>query len=501
LIPRLRAWLLWPGYSGRALHCTMKFWSFVISSMYYGAIRRLIHEMSVANPLWGAPRIHGELLKLGIDVGQTTVAKYMGERRTPRLHKDHFGGEVAGFDQPKDITLLSRSSCLSGPELKPMPRATSFTPKRPRALSRLLFLKSLGKDLAAVGFRVRKPRGENDSWRFVPPDYGEQSVHLRGLRAKQIYKSRDFIQRMESDGMLTLLGDGRSIDPVRICPQIKFCRTSADHDVFRYGKLFQKVPTTNRVGRQIRCLVYDVGQRSPCLMGVFELTSGAYTLGCRDDYLGWSGLSRKTIKDKGLRRIMDLASLISLPPYNLLFGGKLIAALAFSDIVLREVRRRYRSELLGVVATSATGLHCAILNRIGLRSGGLFRRIGQTSGYSTLFASQSTLSLARRFLADFVSAPEGEFSSSVRPLHVLRVAMRACGVSPEQILRSAYPKGVYFATIADDHVRALRTGETCRHQGLPTERIVEYWKARYLSKALADPNKFGKFVAYRSYGP
>ena len=46
-------------------------------------IRRLIHEMSVANPLWGAPRIHGELLKLGIDVGQTTVAKYMARRRRP----------------------------------------------------------------------------------------------------------------------------------------------------------------------------------------------------------------------------------------------------------------------------------------------------------------------------------------------------------------------------------------------------------------------------------
>jgi hypothetical protein len=44
-------------------------------------IRRLIREMSVANPLWGAPRIHGELLKLGIDVGQTTVAKYMTRRR------------------------------------------------------------------------------------------------------------------------------------------------------------------------------------------------------------------------------------------------------------------------------------------------------------------------------------------------------------------------------------------------------------------------------------
>jgi transposase InsO family protein len=46
-------------------------------------IRRLIREMSVANPLWGAPRIHGELLKLGVDVGQTSVAKYMARRRAP----------------------------------------------------------------------------------------------------------------------------------------------------------------------------------------------------------------------------------------------------------------------------------------------------------------------------------------------------------------------------------------------------------------------------------
>jgi transposase InsO family protein len=46
-------------------------------------IRRFIREMSVANPLWGAPRIHGELLKLGIEVGQATVAKYMAKRRMP----------------------------------------------------------------------------------------------------------------------------------------------------------------------------------------------------------------------------------------------------------------------------------------------------------------------------------------------------------------------------------------------------------------------------------
>ena len=40
-------------------------------------IRHLIRRMSLANPLWGAPRIHGELRKLGIEVSQATVGRYL----------------------------------------------------------------------------------------------------------------------------------------------------------------------------------------------------------------------------------------------------------------------------------------------------------------------------------------------------------------------------------------------------------------------------------------
>jgi transposase InsO family protein len=46
-------------------------------------LRVLIRRMSVENPLWGAPRIHGELLKLGFQVAQSSVAKYMVKRRGP----------------------------------------------------------------------------------------------------------------------------------------------------------------------------------------------------------------------------------------------------------------------------------------------------------------------------------------------------------------------------------------------------------------------------------
>src|SRR5277367_566095 len=54
--------------------------------------------MSVENPLWGAPRIHGELLKLGFEVAQSSVAKYMVKRRAPPSQGTCFVVPTIGFD-------------------------------------------------------------------------------------------------------------------------------------------------------------------------------------------------------------------------------------------------------------------------------------------------------------------------------------------------------------------------------------------------------------------
>jgi transposase InsO family protein len=66
-------------------------------------VRALIRTMSEANTLWGAPRIHGELLKLGIDVSQATVAKYMIRHRQPpsqtwRTFLRNHMGQIAAAD-------------------------------------------------------------------------------------------------------------------------------------------------------------------------------------------------------------------------------------------------------------------------------------------------------------------------------------------------------------------------------------------------------------------
>src|SRR5215470_15621508 len=66
-------------------------------------VRDLIREISRANPLWGAPRVHGELLKLGVDVSQSTVAKYMSRMRRPpsqswRTFLYNHAGAIAAID-------------------------------------------------------------------------------------------------------------------------------------------------------------------------------------------------------------------------------------------------------------------------------------------------------------------------------------------------------------------------------------------------------------------
>ncbi len=66
-------------------------------------IRKLIQQMQSTNVGWGAPRIHGELLKLGIDISQATVSKYMVHQHKPpsqtwRTFLENHADCIAGID-------------------------------------------------------------------------------------------------------------------------------------------------------------------------------------------------------------------------------------------------------------------------------------------------------------------------------------------------------------------------------------------------------------------
>jgi len=84
-------------------------------------LRALIRRMSRENPQWGAPRIHGELQMLGIDVAQSTVAKYMDRRGRPTSQgwktflRNHAAG-IASIDL--FVVRSTRSSCSTVSFLK-----------------------------------------------------------------------------------------------------------------------------------------------------------------------------------------------------------------------------------------------------------------------------------------------------------------------------------------------------------------------------------------------
>jgi hypothetical protein len=126
-------------------------------------IRQLVLDLSRANPLWGAPWIHGELLKLGIDVGQTSVAKYMAKHRQPPSQgwktflRNHADG-IASID------LSSRSDILVSTAL----RLADSTHGR-RQILRLGVTAHPSAEKPAAGNEVHRPRSRFCLWQIVHP--------------------------------------------------------------------------------------------------------------------------------------------------------------------------------------------------------------------------------------------------------------------------------------------------------------------------------------------
>jgi hypothetical protein len=89
-------------------------------------LRVLIRRMIMENPLWGAPRIHGELLKLGFEVAQSSVAKHMIKRRGPPSQ----GWRTFLRNHAPDIAAMDRSNYRSRPAL--CLRHRPARPQRPR---------------------------------------------------------------------------------------------------------------------------------------------------------------------------------------------------------------------------------------------------------------------------------------------------------------------------------------------------------------------------------
>lgn len=158
-----------------------------------------------------------------------------------------------------------------------------------------------------------------------------------------------------------------------------------------------------------------------------------------------------------------------------------MAALALSKTVADEYQLKYKrkfrrgTKLQGLTTICAGGTHCPIFNRIMLRPGGLYRRVGETSGYTTAYFSEETMNMARRLVeSSHRRRDSAVFGKSMR---IIKSALRICDLPYEQIVKNGLRKGVYLGFPSSEAAENLREGRTNRTVSVPAERqIVEYWQ-------------------------
>ena len=359
------------------------------------------------------------------------------------------------------------------------------TPKRD-------FLTSLTRDLVSFGGHAKvQCHGRKIHFvaRIRQPGKQTAIAQLKAIRNRRLVSEAKFIYKMEKRGIGNLFANGRDVQIHQIKPAIRICRTRRENEIFHYCRLLQSFPTANLIGRQLRVLVFDEGQDRPLLMGAIGLSSGPYSLSCRDKFLHWDSKQKGQLRNKGLDALMQLAVCMSWPPYSYLLCGKLMAALALSKTVADEYQLKYKrklrrgTKLQGLITICAGGTHCPIFHRIMLRPGGLYRRVGETAGYTTAYFSEETMDRARR-LVEFSSRHQDSavFGKSMR---IIKSALRICDLPYEQIVKNGLKKGVYLGFASSLAVENLREGRTSRTVSILAERqIVEFWQNHLLPTRL-----------------
>ena len=381
-----------------------------------------------------------------------------------------------------------------------------------RDAGRMDFLRSLAEDLELVGHKVQI-RETPSSLEFLVDrrDLSQLSkedlaVIYRQIRLRMLANEKEFISAMEDASVHEFFIDGSELDVDRIHPEITICTTPQQKRIYRYCRYLQSVPTSAGVGRRLWALVHDVGQPSRPLMGIIGLASTMYSVRDRDRYLGWTEIDSRSkherTRNTGLRRLMQLSVCLALHPYNQLLAGKLMALLALSDPIQSEYQRRYNDPLLGLVTTCATGSHAAIFNRIKpcqlpsqeasrRYATELYRRIGYTSGYTTMLLTDVTVELARHLIENHsvkeVAEGNGSPKSAYGRQRTIAKALSICGIGREVLYLN--PKGLYVACLNEQNKRILSDvdSEERPNVQLAADDAIEYWSAKWLTKVRKKP--------------
>ena len=257
---------------------------------------------------------------------------------------------------------------------------------------------------------------------------------------------------------------GVDVDVEKIRPRLERVKThSWQGDLFRLASLTWSVPVSSGFGRRLRFLVWD--DHNGKLIGIFAIGDPVFNLSVRDEFVGWTGVDRS----ERLVNVLDAYVLGSIPPYNSLLGGKLVACLIRSVDVYNEFQKQYGEttgiiskrtklpNLLAVTTSSSMG-RSSLYNRLKLDEQHYFRSIGYSGGWGHFHVPETLFEQMRDYLRDSGHAYADLHGFGQGPnwrIRVLRAALALLGFKGD-LLRHGIKRQVFISIFATNALEILR---------------------------------------------
>lgn len=359
--------------------------------------------------------------------------------------------------------------------------------------------RSLRSHLHELGFKRTEQGG------LTPPDRSKDSfrqLHRVQLR-ERLNAERSFIAS-QWPLLQNHFANGNEVDPSRVAPRLELVQTDTwQSDLFRLAALTWSVPVSQGYGRRMRFLIWDDSNGK--LLGLLALADPVFNLAVRDKYIGWTVDDRR----RRLAHILDAYVLGALPPYNMLLGGKLVAAL----VGTREIRDAFARKYVGVrgvisgqikpaalvmVTTSSALGRSSVYNRLRLGNYRVFQSVGYTSGWGHFHIPDRLFSTMREYLR----ACRHPYADNHRygdgpnwKLRAVRECLRLLGLNTDW-LHHGIEREVFVCELAHN-ARSFLMGRSKqpRYGGLPTvAEVAAAARARWVEpRALRRP----EFAAWR----
>jgi hypothetical protein len=277
------------------------------------------------------------------------------------------------------------------------------------------------------------------------------------------------------------------IEPERIELELELVSDKKGVEIFRNAMSFWSVPISAGYGRRMRFIVWDKVHNK--VFGVFGLCDPVIGLKIRDDYIGWNRKQR----EERLYNVMTAYILGAVPPYNEVYGAKMVALAVGSEEVCRYFEERYKDRktvirgripIPKLVAVDTMAFFGKSLIYEGLREWQfLWQFLDYTKGQMHIHLWDEIMHLAKDLGVKsferykFGDGPNWGF-------RVLQDVFRALNMK-ENFLFTGLKKGYYFRPLIKNWREFLKgeSDETIYVNG-SFEEYFEFWKAKYLKRRI-----------------